>query len=61
MSDGSKGVVRCSYYARTLSKPADSHSDHELVDVRYSSCSTSISLKRPFSFSPLKIISIERS
>ena len=58
---GFKGGVCSSYYAELLSIAADSHPDHDLMDVRFFSCSPSISLRRCFSPSPLKTISIERS
>ena len=60
-SGGFKGAVRRSYYAETFSTAVNSHPAHDLMDVRFFSCSTSISLKRRFSSSPLKTISIERS
>lgn len=60
-SGGFTGGVRCSCYAETLSTVANSLPDHDFIDVTFFSCSTNICLRRRFSSSPLKIISIERS
>ena len=69
LSNGVRGGVRSPYYVEKLSILFDSHLLHDVITMKCSAsstksffaCSTSISLRRHFSSSPLNTISMERS